>query len=406
MDKESKKSIWRTTKLKILMIHNQYIYKGGEDSVFDSEYNLLKEYGHDVEVLMFDNKKIISLKDKLLAGVMTFFNIKSAKLLKKKILEFHPDAIHVHNFFPLASPSIFFIAQRFHVPVIMTLHNYRLLCPSAILYRNNSVCELCIKKKFALNGVLNGCYRDSKIQTFLLATMSLIHIISKTWKRKITRYIALTNFEKRKFLDSSLHLTSEQIMVKPNFVEEYGYELDKKDYFIYIGRLSEEKGIETILKAFENSNLTLYILGTGPLEEKVKDSTNTHHNILWLGFQYKEEVIKKLKGAKALVFGSVCYETFGMTIIEAFSTATPVICSDSGAPAELVQHGINGLHFQTGNSVDLSEKIAWINNHPDQHQVMCTNARNEYEAKYTGEQNYTMMMTIYKEAILEKKTNS
>lgn len=392
--------------MKILFIHNQYVFRGGEDTVFESESHLLEQQGHEVQVVVFDNKNITSLKEKIVAGLMTFFNLTSANILKQKILEFQPDIIHVHNFFPLASPSIFFVAYRTKIPIVMTLHNYRLICPSAILYRNSTVCELCINKSFALKGVLNGCYRHSKIQTLLLAAMSWIHTISKTWQRKITRYIALTDFEKRKFLDSSLHLKCEQIMVKPNFVEEYGYQLNKKDYFIYIGRLSEEKGIETILKAFENSNLKLYILGTGPLEVKVKDSTDTHHNIVWLGFQYKEEVVKKLKGAKALVFGSVCYETFGMTIIEAFSTATPVICSDLGASAELVQHGINGLHFKAGNSVDLSEKIDWINNHPDQHQVMCTNARKEYEAKYTAEKNYTIMMTIYKEAILEKKTNS
>jgi glycosyltransferase involved in cell wall biosynthesis len=391
--------------MKILFIHNKYIYRGGEDTVFESEFHLLEQQGHEVQAVVFDNKNITSLKEKIVTGLMTFFNLTSANVLKQKILEFQPDLIHVHNFFPIASPSVFVVAYRAKIPVVMTLHNYRLICPAAVLYRNNAVCERCINKKFALEGVLNGCYRHSTIQTFLLAAMSWIHTFSRTWQRKITRYIALSDFEKRKFLDSALNLKSEQIMVKPNFVEEYGYEMEKKGYFIYIGRLSEEKGIGTILKAFENSNIELYILGTGPLEEKVKESTNAHHNILWFGFQHKEEVIKKLKGAKALIFGSVCYETFGMTIIEAFSTATPVICSDLGAPAELVRHGVNGLHFQAGNSADLREKIDWINNHPHEHQMICTNARNEYETKYTAEKNYEMMMTLYKEVILEKKTN-
>lgn len=389
--------------MKILYIHNRYIHKGGEDTVFEAESNLLKQYGHDVQTLVFDNKNINSLKDKILTGIMTLFNFKSAALLKQKTLEFQPDIIHIHNFFPIASPSIFFVAHRANIPVVMTLHNYRLICPGALLYRNNAVCEVCIHKTFPINGVMHGCYRQSRFQTLLLALTSSIHTVTKTWQSKINRYIALSNFEKVRFLDSSLHLNISQITLKPNFVEDHGYSIEKEEYFIYIGRLSEEKGIETVLRAFENSNQFLYILGSGPLEEKVKISTVKHNNIRYFGFQKSEIIIQKLKRAKALIFGSVCYETFGMTIIEAFSTATPVICSDLGAPAELVEHGINGLHFQAGNSNDLSTQINWLNNHPDAHHMMCTNARNTYKSKFTSEKNYEMLMNIYEEVIREKK---
>lgn len=392
--------------MKILLIHNQYIFKGGEDSVFEAEHTLLKEYGHDVQLLVFDNKNIVSVKDKIFAGIMTFFNIQSAQMLKQKILEFQPDIIHVHNFFPIASPSIFFTAHKANIPIIMTLHNYRLICPNALLYRNNAVCELCIHKPFALDGVVHGCYRDSRLQTFLLAVTTWFHAFSRTWQHKITRYTALTYFEKRKFLDASLSLKEQQITIKPNFVQDHGYDLKKEDYFLYVGRLSVEKGIETILNTFKNSNIPLYLLGTGPLEEKVKESMNTHPNIVWLGFQHKEDVIKKLRGAKALIFSSACYETFGMSIIEAFSTGTPVICSDHGAPAELVDHMKTGFHFQSGSSMDLAQKVEWINTHPELHYQLCVNARQEYETKYTSEKNYQMLMKIYEEAIHAKTKNS
>lgn len=391
--------------MKILYIHNQYLYKGGEDIVFETESTLMKQYGHEVKTLIFDNKNLNTLRKKIFTGLMTLFNFSSAKILHQTILAFQPDIIHVHNFFPIASPSIFFVAKKYNIPIIMTLHNYRLICPSATLYRQNTICEICTKKTFAYPAVIHGCYRKSKVQTFLLISMSFFHTVIHTWQRKVTHYIALTHFEKNKYLQSSLKLTSAQITIKPNFVADHNSLIQKEDYFLYLGRLSEEKGINTLIEAFKDSSYGLHIIGTGPLVEQVWTTANASTNIHYLGFQNKEFILESLKKAKALIFPSSCYETFGMSVIEAFSTATPVICSDHGAPAELIEHMKNGLYFQSGNSIDLKQKLDWINTHPEQHYQLCLNARQEYEAKYTPENNYTMLMKIYEEATNAKTQN-
>lgn len=391
--------------MKILYIHNQYLYKGGEDTVFKAETDLVKQYGHEVKTLIFDNKNLNTLREKVLIGLMTIFNFSSAKVLHKMILEFQPDIIHVHNFFPIASPSIFFVAKKYGIPIIMTLHNYRLICPSATLYRKNTICEICIKKTFTYPAVIHGCYRKSKIQTLLLTSMSFFHTVFHTWHRNVTHYIALTDFEKNKYLQSSLKLHSSQITIKPNFVEDHDSLMQKENYFLYVGRLSEEKGIDILIETFKNSPYELRIIGNGPLVEQVWTTANIFTNIHYIGFQNKKFILESLKRAKALIFPSSCYETFGMSVIEAFSTGTPVICSDHGAPAELIQHMKNGLYFQSGNSIDLKQKVDWINTHPEQHYQLCFNARQEYEAKYTPKKNYTMLMKIYEEAIHAKTKN-
>jgi glycosyltransferase involved in cell wall biosynthesis len=392
--------------MKILILHNRYQYKGGEDTVFEAESSLLKRQGHNVEEMIYDNKTIASFKEQILVGIRAFYNPESAKILKEKIHQFCPDIIHIHNFFPIASPSILFAAKKYNIPVVMTLHNYRLICPGATLYRKNAICEMCIQKKFAYPGFLHGCYRSSKIQTLLLATMSFLHTALQTWQTKVTRYIALTHFEKNKFLQSSLELPPSQITVKPNFTEDHGFCTQKENYFLYVGRLSEEKGLNTLLEAFKANSYELRIIGNGPLVQQVLTAADTFTNIHYLGFQNKSFIIESLKGAKALIFPSSCYETFGISIIEAFSTGTPVICTDSGAPAEIVSSHNTGLYFKVGDSDDLKAKIEWIEHHSETYQPMCLNARKEYESKYSPEKNYKMLLKIYKEAIDAKIQNS
>ncbi len=392
--------------MKILLIHNTYQQKGGEDSVFENEYKLLNEK-NIVEKLLFNNNDIKSPLDKLKVGFNSIYNKNSAKIVKEKIEEFNPDIIHVHNFFPVASPSIFYSANQFNIPIVMTLHNYRLICPNALLFHNNKICEKCINKSFAINGVLNGCYRESKVQTFALAFMSYIHKKRKTWNNRVDKYIALTNFAKDKILNSSLNLDKNQIIVKPNFVEDNGFDYDKEEYFLFIGRLSIEKGIELLLRSFENSNKKLLIIGGGPLETIVKESVKKNTNIKYLGFQNKKFIIDKLKKAKALIFTSIWYEGMPMTILESFSTGTPVIAPNIGGPNEIVKDYINGLIYKANNLNSLSTKIDMLASNSNIHKQLCLEARNFYEQKYSVKKNYEFLINIYKEVISdEKKENN
>lgn len=389
--------------MRILVIHNQYLHKGGEDTVVAAEINLLERFNHDVQLLLFQNEEISSFKTKILIGIFAAYNPASANILEAKIVNFIPDIIHVHNFFPIASPSIFFTASKFNIPTIMTVHNYRLICPNALLYKNGGVCEKCIHKAFPMDDIMQGCYRESKIQTFALATMSFFHHINKTWHRKVDKFITLTYFEKNKFLSSSFGAEEEQYIIKPNFVEDYGFETAKEEFCLYVGRLSEEKGLEVLIKAFEKTERILYVIGTGPLESTIKKAVKINKNIHYLGYQNKDAVISAMKRAKAVIVPSLCYETFGMTIVEAFSVGTPVICSDIGAMAEIVQDHTNGLHFQRGNFKDLKEKIDWLYNHKSEHESFCAEARKEFELKYTADKNYKMLIDIYEGAIVGKK---
>ncbi|MDC0204488.1 glycosyltransferase family 4 protein [Flavobacteriales bacterium] len=388
--------------MRILQIHNKYQIRGGEYSVLKNEARLLNKEGNSIEQLFFENENIQSLKDKLITGFNVLYNFKSARLLKRKIIKFKPDIIHVHNYFPLASPSIFYVANKKKIPIVMTLHNYRLICPNALLLKNNQICELCVNKSFAFDGVLNSCYRDSRAQTFILAFMSFMHKKFKTWNTKIDKYIALTNFAKNKMENSSLKLKNDKIVVKPNFVEDYGFENTKEDYFLFIGRLSEEKGIDLLLNAFILNGEPLQIIGKGPKEKNVIDTASKYANISYLGFQEKAFIMQKLRKARALIFTSICYETFGMTIIEAFSTGTPVIGPNIGGPNEIINHGENGLIYQVSDLDDLNRKIYLLNTEESLQSKLSIGARSSYELNYSPEKNYKMLMDIYKEVIHEK----
>lgn len=391
--------------MKILIIHNSYQYKGGEDTVFEAETNLLQRNGHNVKALTFDNKTIKTPFQKIIAALMTPFNFASAKLLQQTIDAFQPEIIHVHNFFPIASPSIFYVARKNNIAIVMTLHNYRLICPNALLYTQNSICEKCIHHSFAIYGVAKGCYRSSKLQTFVLASSTFLHNILGTWRKKIDILITLTPFAQQIFLRSALNVDEKQFIIKPNFVEDYGIGTAKEEYTLFVGRLSEEKGIEILLEAFKQLPYPLYIVGTGPLESLVIECSKQYHNIHYLGHQTKNDVITTMKKAKVVVVPSIVYETFGMIIIEAFSTGTPVLCSNKGAMAEIVENGYSGLHFNLGDANDLSLKLNSFYNDLDTYQHMCINARQVYESTYTPDINYDNLMGIYNDAISSKTNN-
>ncbi len=389
--------------MKILLVHNKYQQAGGEDAVFESESALLIENMQEVDRLIFDNKEISTSIDKMLSGIKVFYNSSSGRQLQEKILSFVPDIIHVHNFVPLASPAIFYVAHKNKIPVIVTLHNYRLICPSATLFFNQRIYEKSVHSIFPFDAVLKGVYRSSKIQTAILAAMTTLHNLLGTWRNKIDKFIVLTEFARTRFQDSALRVSKEQFVLKPNFIEDPGNgEVNRKDFFLYVGRLSVEKGIDTLLSAFKLCNYKLKIIGDGPLRSKVELAVKSNTNIEYAGFQKKNFILNELKSCKALLCPSVCYEGFPLSILEAFATGTPVIGSRIGGIREIISDNNNGLHFETGNANDLVDKMSQINN-----QALATslakNARGTYLARYTPQLNYKMLMDIYSKAILEKK---
>lgn len=393
--------------MRILLIHNKYKQEGGENVVFETEGALLSSNGHFVERLIFDNATIRTFIDKLLAGLRVIYNPASARALRHKIVHFNPEIIHVHNFIPLVSPSIFSVAKEFNIPTILTLHNYRLICPSATLVYKGKIYERSIHSIFPLDAVVKGVYRESRAQTAAIAIMVSWHNLVGTWRHKVDFYIALSKFAKEKFKTSALAIPEARLVVKSNFVPDFGKGDNKRnDELLFIGRLVEEKGIEVLLRATRILQFNLTIIGDGPLRKSVLDAARTNRNIHYLGFQDKASVAGHLKKCKALIFPSIWYEGFPLAILEAFSTGTLVIASRLGAMAEIIQDGVNGLLFDAGDEAALANKIAEVDTDPARARLLAQNARLSYLQHYTPEKNYSLIMGIYRKAISLKKQSN
>jgi glycosyltransferase involved in cell wall biosynthesis len=390
--------------MRVLLVHNKYQQYGGEDGVFKSEGELLKQHGDEVADLIFDNKEIKTILDKILSGIGSLYNFKSARRLEEKIRDFKPDVIHVHNFFPLASPSIFYVAKRKNVPIVMTLHNYRLMCPSTTLFYDGKIYEKSVGSLVPFHAIMKGVYRNSRLQTASVVAMTAIHSLLGTWKTKVNKYIALTQFSKNKFLESALGIPSNNFVVKPNFVRNDGdSKLERENFFLFVGRLSEEKGIDVLLRSAQLLSYPLIIIGDGPLRSAVEKFCDTHAHARYLAFQNKSVIMDHMKRAKGLIFCSTYYECFPLTLLEAFSVGAPVIASRLGAVKEIVQDGVNGLCFHPGNANDLVTKIVTLSENKDLAQQLSENARDTYLQNYTPEKNYAQLTAIYRELINSKR---
>jgi len=323
---------------------------------------------------------------------------------RAQLEETRPAVVHIHNFFPIISPLIYYACRDAGVPVVQTLHNYRLLCPGATFYRDGKICEDCLHGSL-LNGVVHGCYRDSRVGTAVAARMLSAHRGRQTWSKMVDRYIALTEFSRQKFIEGGL--PAERIVVKPNFVlPDPGPGREKGDYAIFVGRLVDLKGVPTLLKAWKTlpEPIPLMIAGDGPyraqLEEELQQAGLSTVN--YRGRLSRAETLKAMQGAKALIFPSEWFEGFPVTIAEAFACGTPVICSRLGSMQEIVADGVNGLHFEAGNAESLAAQVRWAWAHPAELSVMSKAARAEFEARYTAERNYEMLMDIYEGVITER----
>lgn len=385
--------------MRILSIHNRYQIRGGEDECYEAEVQLLRGMGHDVDTYEENNAHIGYLNNltKLTKTIWSKQAYQAVRnyLQKQSRLQQACDVVHVQNFFPLISPSVYYAAQAEDVPVVQTLHNYRLLCPNGLFFREGRVCEDCLGKSIPYPGVINNCYRDRKIASAVVGTMLTLHRLLKTWTEQVDLFIVLTEFAKQKFIEGGL--PAEKIVIKPNFVTDTGMGQGRGNYALYVGRLSPEKGIDTLLEAWKTigDRIPLKIIGDGPLALKVKNATSSQTGMEWLGRKPLSEVHELMGDAKFLIFPSLWYETFGRVAIEAFCRGTPVIAANIGAIAELIDHGQTGLLFQPGNAQDLVSQVEYLIANPHTYNQMRHAARAEYVKKYTPERNYHQLMDIY-----------
>jgi glycosyltransferase involved in cell wall biosynthesis len=382
---------------------------GGEDQVLAAETCILENHKHHIFHFTKNNHLIKNLNPIKLACI-TLWNKIAADELLDVIQKIRPDIVHFHNTFPLISPSAYYAAKSEGVPVVQTLHNFRLLCPNALFFRNGHVCEDCLGKFVAWPGILHACYRDSRTATTVAAFMLSLHRLLRSYSKIVDLFIALTETSRSKFILGGL--PAEKVVVKPNFVDNENYsprcQKSIRRYALFVGRLSPEKGIEVLLKAWKliGKRLPLKIVGTGPMENLIKNKVKSLPGVECAGRLQREQILALMRQAKLLVFPSIWFESFGMTIVEAFSTGLPVIASRLGAMAELVKDGRNGLHFEPGNPEDLVSKVEWALTHPNEMAELGKAARKDYEMRYLPDLNYRMLMDIYETAIERARTRN
>ncbi len=381
----------------VAIAHNYYQQAGGEDQVFASEAEMLERNGHRV-VRFEENNARVAERSPALTAIDAVWNGKSARSLTELIRRENPDLVHFHNTFPLISPAAHYAVHRAGLPVVQTLHNFRLLCPGASLFRNGAVCEDCIRQFSLRPAMLHKCYRGSRPATAAVATMLTVHRAARTWQRKVDVYIALSEFARRKFIQGGL--PASRIVVKPNFVSpDPGMGTGSGGYALFAGRLSAEKGIAVLASAWrELADIPLVVAGDGPL-----NGTKWPAGVNWIGRQSREKVLALMRDARVLIVPSVCYETGPLTILEAFACGLPVIASDLGSMAEMVAHERTGLRFTPGDAADLASKVRWVFEHPEAVDGMRAAARREFEEKYTAERNYEMLTAIYEMAVANFK---
>jgi len=380
--------------MRILKLHTHYQQPGGEDGVFGTEVALLRDQGHTVVALTFHNKQLEDVSF-LWRAAVTLWNREAHSRVREAIRLHRPDILHVHNTFPLASPAVIHAAKAEGVPVVMTLHNYRLLCVNALLFRHGQVCEACMGR-LPWRGALYGCYRDSRSASAVVAGMLALHRALGTWSL-VDRFIALTEFARQKFIEGGF--PPEKIAVKPNFVHpDPGLGEGGGGYALFVGRLSPEKGVKTLLRAWEQLGvkIPLKIVGDGPLMPGVSRLAQKVRGLEILGYKEPEEIYSLMGKASFLVFPSECYEGFPRILIEAFAKGLPVLTSALGSQGSVVEHLRTGLHFRPGDPEDLAAKVEWLLAHPKELVRMRKEARAEYEARYTAERNYEQLMAIYR----------
>jgi glycosyltransferase involved in cell wall biosynthesis len=389
--------------LKILVAHNFYQQPGGEDAVCASEMRLLREAGHEVIEFIRYNDEIqdYSLLERVRLAWRTSWSGRAYRDLQDILARESPNVAHFHNTFPLISPSAYYACSAANVPVVQTLHNYRLLCPNGNLFREGRICEECVSHSL-LRSIVHGCYHDSRLPSAVVAGMLTVHGLLNTWAEQIALFLVCTEFARRKFVDAGFD--EKHIRVKPNFIApDPGAIFRRGTTALYVGRLSQEKGPQLLPPAWSKLDeaIPLEIVGEGPLHTSLEaDCTRRGlQSVQFTGWLNAQAAVERLQAARFLVVPSVCYEGFPMVIAGAYACGVPVIAAGHGSLAEIVRDGSTGLHFAPGNADDLAAKVDWAWRHPQEMEVMGRCARKEFETKYSARAALSSLQSAYASVI-------
>ena len=384
--------------MKVLVVHNFYQQAGGEDMVFRAETALLRRYGHDVETFTVSND-LIEQTSRLQVAAQTVWNTRMARQIEGLVREHGSEVVHFHNTFPLLSPAVYGGAHAGGAAVVQTLHNFRMMCANGLLLRDGHVCEDCLGK-LPVSAVRHRCYRNSRGGSAVVAAMQTVNRAAGTYRTDVDAYIALTEFARDKYIAGGL--PAERIMVKPNFIADPPVPgAGQGDYALFVGRLSQEKGIETLLQAWSElgKSVPLRIVGDGPLADLVQEAAQTLPGVSWLGRLDAAGVQQQMRGAAVLVVPSVCYEGGPMNMVEAWSLGLPIIGSDLGAMSAMISPGTNGLVFPPGDAAGLAAQVRWLLDRPEERRQMREGSLTTFRETYSSQRNHEQLTEIYAVAL-------
>ncbi len=387
---------------RVLQVHTRYRQPGGEDRVVEAERQLLEAAGISVRQVIFDNADIReseSLGGDLRLAASTIWSPAAKRRVRAALRDHRPDVMHVHNTFPSASPSVYFAASEQGVPVVQTLHNYRLVCPAGTAFRDGRACTDCVGRAFPWPAILHGSYRGSRPQSAVASTMLAVHRALGTFAHRIDAYVALTEFQRQLMVTGGL--PSEKIHVIPNFLEpDPGTVAQGRDSLLFVGRLAEEKGVRVLLDAARQRPALICIAGAGPLSSEV-EAAAAGGEVRYLGELDRPSVLDEMRRASAVLIPSVWFEGFPVVVLEAFATGTPLIASRIGSLPEIVENGVTGLLVESGDQA-LAEGLRWAQQHPDEMRRMGGNARMRYETAFRGEGHLAALTSLYRSVVARR----
>lgn len=382
--------------MKVLLVHNYYLEPGGEDQVFAAEADILRAHGDQVRQYTVHNGRLASMS-RLDAAASAIWNRRILAELASLMRAERPDLVHFHNTFPLVSPAGYAAARKLGIPVVQTLHNFRLLCLNALFLRDGQPCEDCLGRAVPWPGVLHACYRSSRQASAVVAAMLGIHRTLGTWRTAVDTYVTVSEFARAKFVAGGL--PPDRLAVKPHFLQrDPGTGAHQGRFALYVGRLSPEKGIVSLVRLWKGLAplMPLRVIGSGPLETLALEGTP---GIEWLGWQSRESVIASMKDAAFLVFPSECYEGFPMVVLEAMATGLPVIASHQGALPEVLQEGRAGMLVAPGQPEGWARALRWAISHPERMAELGRQARCEFETCFTPEAGYRNLSEVYRHTL-------
>jgi len=405
--------------MKILLINKFFYKKGGAEIVFLNTAELLKNHGHQVVFFSMHHDKNESseyekyfvsnidyekkgMKNAVMYSLKLLYSFEAKKKLEKLISQERPDVAHLHNIYHQISPSILHSLKKFNIPVVMTLHDLKLSCAQYLMLAKSEVCEACINNTY-YHCFLKKCIKDSRLKSLLgTIEMYLHHNILHIYDL-VDYFISPSQFLIDKIREMGFR--SKRIILLRNMLsaEEYipSHSFQEGD-IVYVGRLSKEKGLMTLLDAVkEIRNVTLNIVGEGPLKDQVDAKIRKENitNVILCGYKTGDELKNLIKNSLFIVLSSQCYENSPMSILEAFTFGKPVIGSRIGGIPELVMDGKTGLTFEAGSVSDLRSKIQYLLDNPVKIEIMGRNARDLAVREFNSEKYYEKLMAIYREAI-------